>query len=480
MCGVLGVFGNTNLIEIGKMLNYLTHRGQDASGIAWLNDNELKLVKGRGYPSELHLPAEKPFAAIGSTRYPTYGIRIPTNASLDKFAQPFSFSTTHGVVSTVHNGQIINIKQLSSESYLSDSELICRMLADEIEKQDGDLKTAVKEVMILLDGSYSEICLINKDNDPKMLVFRDPLGIRPLIMGKLGDTYIFSSESIAIEQIGGEIIRDIKPGELLILEKNDSGISLESHQLLSEKEHKKCMFEYVYFASPSSVLDEVSIYEARTNLGKTLGREVRKRGIDKLVDYIVPVPDSSRIAAQSISEMLNKPMREAILKNRYHTSRTFIMNGDGERNKAIESKYHFVKHLIQDKTLLVIDDSLVRGKTAQKIIRKLRSFGAKKIIFASTCPPLIRPCYYGIDATSDDEFIALNKSFNEIQEIIGADSIIYQGIGDLYEAIGKYDLCTACITGDYPTKAGRNLRKMLKEGKISKNLPHYEQLMGVK
>lgn len=480
MCGVLGVFGYTDLIKIGKMLNFLTHRGQDASGIAWISNDELKIVKERGYPSDLHLPLEKPLAAIGSTRYPTYGIRIPSDASLDKFAQPFSFETSNGTVSAVHNGQIVNIGELSSEFYLSDSEMICKMLSEEIEKKEGDLLAVVKELMLSLDGSYSEISLINKNQDPTMIVFRDPLGIRPLIMGKIENSYVFSSESIAIEQLGGKIIRDVNPGELIILKLINNEIKIDYHQIITDKEHKQCMFEYVYFASPSSVLDKVPIYEARTNLGRALGKEVMKRGIDKIVDFIVPVPDSSRIAAQSISEMLKKPMREAILKNRYHTSRTFILNSDGERNKAIESKYHYVKHLIENKALLVIDDSIVRGKTAKRIIQKLKSFGAKKIIFASTCPPLIRPCYYGIDAASDSEFIALNKSFNEIQEILGADLIIYQGIGDLYEAIGKYDLCTACITGDYPTKAGKNLRKLLKEGKIGKDLPHYEQLMGVK
>jgi len=473
MCGVIGVYGQIKMQDVGKMLGYLTHRGQDASGIAWIEKNELSIIKDNVYPSKLTLPERIVPVVIGSTRYPTFGVRISSEAPIERFAQPFSFPTSKGEVATVHNGQLVNLMELAEgEEYLSDSELICRLLSEKLNENEN-YPDAINELMDLMDGSYSEICIINTLPHPTMLVFRDPLGIRPLIMGKVNETYLFASESIVIEQMGGEIIRDINPGELIVIQKIEDEVILKEYQL-QEQPAKHCMFEYVYFASPSSTIDERSVYDVRTKLGERLAAEILKRGID--IDYVVPVPDSSRIAAQKTAELVDKPFREAILKNRYYTSRTFILNSSSERKKALESKYIYVSSLIKGKKLLVIDDSIVRGKTSQKIIDKLRSFGAEKIIFASTCPPLIRPCYYGIDMALDSQFIARNKSLNELQEVLEVELIIYQGIGDLFEAINRRDLCTACITGEYPTNAGKRIRKLLNEGKIDPEKPHYEQL----
>jgi amidophosphoribosyltransferase len=474
VCGILGIFGKIELRKAQKMLNLLTHRGQNASGIAWISeDNKIKIEKEKGYLNPLKLPTKDVELLIGSTRYPTYGMRISDESSIEKYAQPFVYPVKdEQKIATTHNGQLVNIKNLSKdEIYHSDSDLICKLLA-EILQQKKDFTTAVKQLMEILDGAYSEICITNTI-EPSMLVFRDPLGMRPLILGRLGNTYIFSSESVVIEQFGGEIIRDVEPGELIVLQKKEKTISIQSYQLKKQKP-AHCIFEYVYFASPASIIDNRSVYNVRAKLGEFLAEEIKKHGIE--IDYVVPVPDSSRIAGQKIAETLSIPLKEAILKNRYHTSRTFILNSMQARNSALESKYIYVKHLIEDKIILVVDDSIVRGKTAIKIIEKLRLFGAKKIIFASTCPPLIRPCYYGIDMALDSEFCARNRSLSELSEFLGADLVIYQGLGDLFKAINLNNkLCTACITGEYPTKAGKNIRQLLKEGKIDPNIPHYEQ-----
>ncbi|MFX0115612.1 MAG: amidophosphoribosyltransferase [Candidatus Hodarchaeota archaeon] len=248
---------------------------------------------------------------------------------------------------------------------------------------------------------------------------------------------------------------------------------LEIFQIKKGVKAAHCMFEHVYFAHPSSKIEGRLVYDVRHKLGENLAREISKRRID--FDYVVPVPDSSRIAAQAIAETLQKPLREAIVKNRYQTSRVFIL-ADLQRKKVIERKYLFVPSLIQNKRILLVDDSIVRGDTSRKLLVRLRKHNARWIGLASTCPPLIRPCYYGIDFSIDEELIARNKSLAELSNLIGADEIFYQGIGDLIDAIGLEEkLCIACITGDYPTPGGRELRRKLSEGKLNPFITHYNQ-----
>lgn len=479
MCGVLGVYGLETVEEVLRMLSLLTHRGQDASGVLWVgeDDHSIQVVKDKTYPSLLRIPDTKATIAVGSTRYPTYGSRPASESEVEHYAQPFSRKTTHGDIGSVHNGQLTNTPLLSNHiTYTSDSEVICHLLAQGIEKYGLDYPLVVNELMKLLDGSYAELVVVNTTPEPTLLAFRDPQGIRPLVMGMRGNTYLFASESVAIEQLGGTIVRDVRPGELVVTTKRGGEVILESHDLCHQSAHH-CMFEFVYFASPASIIEERSVYKVRCRLGKALGREVLKRKLD--VDYVVPVPDSSRISAQTIAEEVRVPLREAILKNRYHTARTFIMNDGEERRRALDTKYVFVSDYIKGKSLLVVDDSIVRGTTSKRLIQKLKEAGAASVYFASTCPPIIRPCYYGIDMTSDNDLIAHNKSLAEIQDLLGADCVIYQGIGDLFEAIGLNDLCTACVTGEYPTAGGRLIRRLLSEGKIDPNLSHYEQILEV-
>ncbi len=250
-------------------------------------------------------------------------------------------------------------------------------------------------------------------------------------------------------------------------------VHVKTTQLISSPQTAHCMFEHVYFAHPSSYIENRSVYDVRHRLGINLATEIKKRGID--IDFVVPVPDSSRIAAQAIAETLEIPLREAIVKNRYQTSRVFIL-ADLERKRVIERKYLFVPSLIKNKKVLLVDDSIVRGDTSKKLMERLRTYNAKWIGLASTCPPLIRACYYGIDFSIDEELIARNKSLAELCELIGADEIFYQGIGDLVDAIGLYGkLCTACITGEYPTPGGKKLRKKLSSGQINPHITHYDQ-----
>ena len=457
------------------MLSLLTHRGQDASGLVWINEKqELHLVKDKTYPSKLKIPDETALVSIGSTRYPTYGTRISDSTETDKFAQPFKHAYSDFNIALVHNGQLTNMRELSpEEEFSSDADLICKLLGDNLIGTNQDIENSVLKLMNKLDGAYSIIAILTNGKNTKMLVIRDPFGIRPLVMGRLNGSYIFASESIAIEQLGGKFVRDVKSGELIILEEINASISITEKQIISNTP-KHCMFEYVYFASPASIIENRSVYDIRLKLGENLAQEIRKRNLK--VDYVIPVPDSSRISAQKIAEELNIPFREALLKNRYQTHRTFIMNNEVERSKALDTKYIIVQQYIRDKNILIIDDSIVRGSTAKKLIKRLRSYGAKHIILASTCPPIIRPCYYGIDMAVDKELIARNQSLNGIQTLLGADLVIYQGIGDLYNAIGMNDLCTACITGEYPTEKGKLIRKLLKDGKIDPDIPHYEQL----
>jgi amidophosphoribosyltransferase len=458
------------------MLSLLTHRGQDASGISWITEtNKLHLKKSKTYPSKLLIPEETSLMSIGSTRYPTYGQRFSDNTETDKFAQPFKYSYPGFELILVHNGQLTNMRELSpDEEFLSDADLICKLFGENLDEFKLSVEDSVLKLMNELDGSYSVITMLKSEKKNRMIVFRDPLGIRPLVMGKLNGTYIFASESIAIEQLGGNFIRDVKAGELIIVEEINGTITLLERQLIL-KEPKHCMFEYVYFASQASLIENRSFYEISLKLGENLAQEIRKRKLN--VDYVIPVPDSSKISAQRIAEELNIPFREALLKNRYQTKRTFIINGEIERSKALDTKYIIVQQYIKGKNVLLVDDSIVRGSTAKKLIKRLKGYGAKSIILASTCPPIIRPCYYGIDMSIDDELIAKDKSLHDIQDELKADLVIYQGIGDLYNAIGMNNLCTACVTGEYPTKNGQLIRKLLKDGKLDTNMPHYEQLI---
>jgi amidophosphoribosyltransferase len=465
MCGVLGIFGSIKLGQGKILLQMLTHRGQDASGLAWLKEPESKIIvsKSNTYPDLLSVDEEtEVFLLIGSTRYPTFGSRI-NESNVEKYAQPFVYKTKEGPIALVHNGNITNIPHLSEKKYESDAEFIVEFLGQMINKNKGDLKNAVQEFMTQVDGSYSIVGIYKN----QIFAFRDPKGIRPLVVSNEKEVSVFASESVVLQNIGISNFEDVKPGELIIFSqtKNDSF-------LLVEKDHAHCMFEYVYFANPCSYIEKQLVYDTRLNLGRELGYRIHQDNMD--IDFIVPVPDTSRPASQGLSEILQIPVREAIIKNRY-LHRTFIMKSEKERSRIAKRKYLYISNFIKGKNILVVDDSIVRGLTSQKIVRDLRKYGANKIYFAVTCPAIRFACYYGIDFPTDNELIASGNTVKDIEEILDVDKLYYQNIESLKKSIGSVNLCTACLSGSYPTSFAEEIRIKYLNGELS-GRSHYEEV----
>ena len=464
MCGVLGIIGPTTLGQGKILLQMLTHRGQDASGIAWLEEknNEILISKKDSYPDLLEVDDEKEVKIlIGSTRYPTFGNRI-NSVNTEQYAQPFLYKTRYGKLTLVHNGNITNIPVLSEKKYESDTSFIVEFLGETLNEKEGNLEQAIQVFMEKIDGSYS-IVGIYKDY---VFAFRDPKGIRPLALGQNKDLTIISSESVVLQNMKIKKFINVKPGELLKIKS-----SIERFQL-STKDHAYCMFEYVYFANPCSVLENKLVYDIRLQLGKELGYRIQQDVIE--IDFIVPVPDTSRPASQGLSEVLGIPVREAIIKNRY-LQRTFIMKSKKERLDIAKRKYLYSPEYINGKNILVVDDSIVRGLTSRKIVRDLRELGANKIHLALTCPAIRFACYYGIDFPSDDELIASGNTLEEIKNILNVDSLYYQSIDSLKKSIGTSDLCIACLSGSYPTDFAQEIRIKYLNGEL-KGRSHYEEV----
>ncbi|MFW9853354.1 MAG: amidophosphoribosyltransferase [Candidatus Thorarchaeota archaeon] len=464
MCGVLGITGTTTLGQGKILLQMLTHRGQDASGLAWIEEKnkEISISKKDGYPDLLDVDDEKEInILIGSTRYPTFGNRIDSS-NTEEYAQPFLYKTKYGKITLVHNGNITNIPILSSKKYESDTSFIVEFLGDLLNEREGSLENAIRTFMEKVDGSYS-IVGIFKDI---IFAFRDPRGIRPLVIGKNSEFTIVASESVVLQNMKIKDFTNVKPGELVILGENTERIQL------STKDHAYCMFEYVYFANPCSVIENKLVYDIRLQLGRELGYRIKNDEID--IDYVVPVPDTSRPASQGLSEVLGIPVREAIIKNRY-LHRTFIMKSKKERFDVAKRKYLYTQEYIEGKSILVVDDSIVRGLTSQKIVRDLRELGAKEIHFALTCPAIRFACYYGIDFPSDNELIASGNTLEEIRKILNVDSLYYQSIDSLKKSIGTSDLCIACLSGSYPTDFAQEIRIKYLNGELE-GRSHYEEV----
>jgi amidophosphoribosyltransferase len=389
---------------------------------------------------------------IGHVRYPTLGGMGVENA------QPFISTAPYGIA-FAFNGNIINFDSLKEKLEkdsrriiisTSDAELLLNLLSAEMEKKPAFsadfLFEAVKGLFEKVRGSYSVVALIK---DKGILAFRDPYGIKPLIFGKKDTSFCVVSESIALDTLGYTIERDVRPGEAVFFS-TDGKLYTKK---ISEEKHCPCIFEYVYFARPDSTIDGISVYKARLNLGKNLAREIKKKGIN--IDIIAPVPDTSRPVAISLAEELNVKYREGLMKNRY-IGRTFIMPHQSKREELIKIKLSPVKEIMKGKKVLLVDDSIVRGTTSKKIVQLIRDAGAKEVHFASSSPPLKFPCYYGIDMQTKGEFIASRRDLEKIIEIIGVESLTYQSIKGLIEAVSTKkvkNFCTACFTGDYPIPA---------------------------
>ena len=429
------------------MLN-LQHRGQHSAGILTYQ-NHFHLRRDVGLVdrvfSKKDLDALSGSIGIGHTRYPTAGTTSPT--------QPFFLTYPYGV-GMAHNGNIINFRPL--RDYLvnekhrilvfeSDLEIILNIFSDALDPVSFSPKAvfdAVKEVYKMVNGGYAVVGMIAGKG---LFAFKDPRGIRPLVMCKReheGSTsYAFLSEDVSMQSMDYSVIRDLEPGEVVFI---DMDLNIHS-AVLEPSVQAACMFEWVYFSRAESVIGKKSVYKARLGLGKALAKQLK----NIKADIVAPVPDTSRTAALSLAEALGLPYREVLIKNRY-VGRTFILDSQRERENAVKLKMNVVYSEIRGKDIIVVDDSVVRGTTSKKIIKLLRDAGAKKIYFVSTCPPLKHPCYYGIDFPIQSELIAAGQTTDEICKSIGADALFYMDVKNLKRVLG-IPLCTACLTNKYPT-----------------------------
>lgn len=471
MCGVLGIYAYNNPISTlsaQSLLQLLVHRGQDASGICYLDSYKVHTTeKIKGPPDKIPMEDDLGLAVIGSTRYPTLGSRIG-EVSEKKFAQPFSYQSSLGTLSIAHNGNITNLSELVDDTaqYQSDAEYICFRLGQLIDDHE-DLKVALVKLTDELDGAYSLVGILGED----VFSYRDPRGIRPLVYGTNGTHHIISSESIVLQQAGVMEVHDVNPGELVYF----SAEGVRSEQIVEPQNISHCYFEYVYFANSVSTINSKNVYSTRLQLGRKLGEQILDRRLDDRLDFVIPVPDTSKAAAETLSETINVPIREGIMKNR-SSLRTFIMPTEDKRESAAKSKYLFIDEYLRGKNILLVDDSIVRGFTMKYLIRILKKdYKVNKVNVAITCPPQRYACYYGVDFGTDTELIAYDdKPIDRIREEIGADTLTYLTLENLKAAIGMNTLCTACLTGEYPTPHGKNLRLKIMKGEIGSEETHYE------
>ncbi|MGY5873386.1 MAG: amidophosphoribosyltransferase [Candidatus Thorarchaeota archaeon] len=462
MCGVLGILGNFQLRMARELLLLLTHRGQDAAGLLWWENGSVKSSKAMGNPGKIDVPEISPAHILGSTRYPTTGKRVASSEELDTFVGPFNVDN----ISMTHNGNITNMSRVSERTFDCDSEFIAERLSIHLKSTGGNLPSAFRVLDEEVDGSYSLTGLYQG----KLFAYRDHHGFKPLVFGRTKDRTIVASESTVLDMADVPLERDVYPGELLIFDQNGT---MESHSISQNSIHSHCFFEYVYFAHPAAKMENQLVYDVRFRLGRALAQSFLKRNLET-PDYVVPVPDTSRPAAQAMAETLSVPMREIILKNRY-LGRTFIVRSQEERNSMAKSKYIYLDDKIAGKTILVVDDSIVRGTTAKMIIADLKKKGAAKVYFAATCPPQTHPCYYGIDIATDSELIASTTDIDSIADFIGADALIYQEQNTVENAIGLKDLCLACLNGKYPTEHARKIRGILSNHTSTTNQRDYER-----
>lgn len=466
MCGIIGIVGHGPVAgELYDALTILQHRGQDAAGIATLDGAHIHLRKGAGLVRDV-FSAEDMLAlrgnvGIGHVRYPTAGLDDSSES------QPFYVNSPYGIA-LGHNGNLINTAELkqslfdSDRRHLnteSDSEVLLNILAHEIQVQHPDrlgpenVFTAVDAVHRRCRGAYAAIAAICGYG---VLGFRDPHGIRPAVIGvregRHGREHAIASESVALNVVGFELLRDVAPGEAVFI---DLEGRLHTHQSEHAKPLTPCIFEHVYFARPDSMIDDIAVYKARLRMGKALAEKILRERPDHDIDVVIPVPDTSRTAALPLAYDLNVKYREGLMKNRY-IGRTFIMPGQEQRRKSVRQKLNPVELEFRGKNVLLVDDSIVRGTTSRQIIQMARDAGARKVYFASASPPVRYPNIYGIDMPATSELVASGRNEREIEETLGADWLVYQELSDLIEAcrsgnaaIDAFD--TSCFSGDYVT-----------------------------
>lgn len=467
MCGILGVVGKNpvnQLLYDGLLV--LQHRGQDAAGIVTCDGNTFFMHKSNGLVKDVfqtrHMRSLVGNAGIAHVRYPTAG------SSSAAEAQPFYVNSPFGIV-LGHNGNLTNSEQLKSEIFkqdlrhintTSDSEVLLNVLAHEIEKTsksavlNNDMVfDAVANVHRRCKGAYAVVAMIA---DFGLLAFRDPQGIRPLVIGKMdtekGTEYIVASESVALDVLGFTLMRDVEPGEAVFI---DMDGNLFSKQCAKNPQLTPCIFEYVYLARPDSLIDGVSVYQTRLDMGASLAEKIKREWGHLEIDVVIPIPDTSRPSALQVGIALGLEYREGFIKNRY-IGRTFIMPGQALRKKSVRQKLNPIKVEFEGKNVLLIDDSIVRGTTSKQIVQMARDAGARKVYFASAAPPVRFPNVYGIDMPSRDELLATDRTDQQICDEIGADGLIYQDLQALEDNVLALnpkikDFDSSCFDGHYVT-----------------------------
>ena len=442
-CGVFAIASISNTsVDIFYALRVLQHRGQESAGIAVYN-NGIKVIKGMGLAHQA-LKAEdvknlKGDRGIGHVRYSTFGTSTIENA------QPIVVSTNYGDIALCHNGEIVNADKIMDElkkkgwAFItsSDSEIAVRLLANDI-ANTGDPVKSLKNLMAMLQGSYSMTLMI----DNRVFAIRDPLGVRPLCIGRTKGGYAAASESVVFDTLGGEFIRDVEPGEVVEILPGE----IKSIKTGLAKGRAHCMFEWVYIARADSTIEGQLVYEVRRRIGQKLAKEQPVQA-----DVVVPIPDSGRSHAIGYSEVSGIPYSEGLMKNRY-VERTFIMPEQSERTTNVMLKLNPLKSVIKGKRVVLVDDSIVRGTTIRQIVQIVRNAGAKEVHVRVGSPPIRAPCYFGIDMKTREQFAATGRTIEEIGKMITADSIGYISVDGLVESIGLAagDLCLGCLTEEYP------------------------------
>lgn len=456
MCGIFGIIGKEPVAEyILQGLHLLQHRGQDATGIFTYNPDTRKhsLYKDRGLVNQVfhsptfHLP--EAYWGIGHLRYSTVG-----KGNIEDI-QPHIIQKGDLTIAMVHNGNIVNYiplkNQLMSEQIAfqtgCDTEVILHIFANKISTEACNFESiceAVSEVYTHIFGAYSILVLITGVG---VIAFRDPWGFRPLLYGKSRNqhAYVFTSETGPISYVETDNMRDVDPGEVIFIDKHHK----VHHRHLKQHCHTHCSFEFNYFAKPNAIIEKREVYQIRAQLGLALARNVQVAGLD--IDVVVPIPTTAHPSALALGRALNIPVEEGFIKQSF-VGRTFIMPTQNSRKKAVSDKLTTVRSVFKNKNVLLVDDSIVRGNVSKHVIDMARKAQARRVYFASTYPPVRYPCFYGIDFPRQEELIAWEKNYEEISREIGADAVIYNSVEDMKNAIGIDDLCTACLTGKYPTK----------------------------
>jgi len=466
MCGIVGIVGQQPVNQsLYDALLVLQHRGQDAAGMVTYHNGRLHLRKNNGLARDVfhtrHMINLKGRMGIGHVRYPTAG------SASSAEAQPFYVNSPYGIA-LAHNGNLTNSDELKRDLYQddlrhintgSDSEILLNIFAHELQTlgklriNEQDVFQAVASVHRRCRGGYAAVAMIAGYG---ILGFRDPYGIRPIVYGKreteAGVEYMIASESVALDNLGFELVRDLAPGEAVFI---DMLGNLHTYQCAANTTLSPCIFEFVYFARPDSIIDDVFVHKARSRMGKKLANKIKRVWPDNDIDVVIPIPDTSRTAALQLAFSLGVKYNEGFIKNRY-IGRTFIMPGQQVRKKSVRQKLNAIDSEFKDKNVLLVDDSIVRGTTSQQIVQMARDAGAKNVYFASAAPPVQFPNVYGIDMPAASELVAHGRSEEEVQKVIGCDKLVYQDLDDLIEAvlegnpkIDRFD--TSCFDCNYVT-----------------------------